>query len=304
MKTLLLRRIGSSVKAGFTTADRLLRDHEPGIEAEEVEDELALDATPFDDAERALLTQVRDHLASLLATGEPDPKAEVIIDALREQDWLEHGAVIFSQYFDTAEWIAEQLVAAFPGAPVALYAGGGRSFVYADDERRHAEREAIKNAVQSGAIRLLAATDAACEGLNLQRLGAQINVDLPWNPARLEQRKGRIQRIGQIRDVIRVMNLRYAGTVEDEVYAALSERFRDIFDVLGQLPDSFEEEWVDTVLQQRESVRHFISRVHTIRPPMERRYFRDVADDAGLDWEGCDRVLAARDIEEYMRQPW
>jgi hypothetical protein len=69
------------------------------------------------------------------------------------------------------------------------------------------------------------ATDAACEGLNLQRLGAQVNVDLPWNPSRLEQRKGRVQKIGQARDNVHILNLRYAGTVEDDVYATLSNRF-------------------------------------------------------------------------------
>ena len=71
--------------------------------------------------------------------------------------------------------------------------------------------------------------------LNLQRLGAQINIDLPWNPSRLEQRKGRVQRIGQVRDEIHVVNLRYAGTVEDDVYAAPSARLGNIFSVMGQL---------------------------------------------------------------------
>jgi len=81
------------------------------------------------------------------------------------------------------------------------------------------------------------------------------------------------------RPAVGLMNLRYAGTVEDEVYAALSARFQDIFQVLGQLPDSFEEEWVATAL-------------------------RDVADDSGLDWESCERIIAAHDIQAYMRSPW
>ncbi len=85
-----------------------------------------------------------------------------------------------------------------------------------------ASRELIKRYIQEGDIRLVCATDAACEGLNLQRLGAQVNIDMPWNPSRLEQRKGRVQRIGQARDNVHVLSLRYAGTVEDEVYAALS----------------------------------------------------------------------------------
>jgi len=50
-------------------------------------------------------------------------------------------------------------------------------------------------------IRIMVATDAACEGLNLQTLGALINVDLPWNPTKLEQRIGRIKRFGQVRTV-------------------------------------------------------------------------------------------------------
>src|SRR6202007_1981344 len=115
-----------------------------------------------------------------------------------------------------------------------------------------AKREHIKESIQRGDIRLVCATDAASEGLNLQRLGAQINVDLPWNPSRLEQRKGRVQRIGQIRDDVHILSLRYAGTVEDQVYATLSSRFGDIFSVLGQLPDGFEARWIDAVLRDRD----------------------------------------------------
>jgi hypothetical protein len=74
--------------------------------------------------------------------------------------------------------------------------------------------------------------------------------------------------------------------------------------VLGQLPDSFEEDWVDAVLECRESTRHFVTRLDASRPAMDQRYFREVADDSGLDWEFCDRIIAARDIEEYMRKPW
>jgi hypothetical protein len=63
-------------------------------------------------------------------------------------------------------------------------------------------REELKQRVRRGDIRLLLAADAASEGLNLQTLGTLINHDLPWNPTRLEQRKGRMQRIGQLRDKV------------------------------------------------------------------------------------------------------
>jgi superfamily II DNA/RNA helicase len=234
-----------------------------------------------------------------------DPKVEVILHYLRDVGWLDtNGAIIFSQYRTTAEWIAEALCEVFPDEPVALYADGSASFVQRNSDRRSAGREKIKASIERGDIRLVCATDAACEGLNLQRLGAQINVDLPWNPSRLEQRKGRVQRIGQVRDDIHVLSLRYAGTVEDDVYRALSERFGDIFSVLGQLPDAFEDEWINAVLRDRAAVRNFSQRVERARPPMELRYLRDVADDKGLDWEYTERVLSSRDLDEWMRQGW
>ena len=79
-------------------------------------------------------------------------------------------------------------------------------------------REDIKRRVMDGDIRLLVGTDAASKGLNLQRLSTLVNIDLPWNPARLERRKGRIQRIGQEADTVKVFNMRYQGSVEVDLH--------------------------------------------------------------------------------------
>ena len=103
---------------------------------------------------------------------------------------------------------------------------------------------------------------------------------------------------------IHVLSLRYAGTVEDEVYAALSDRFGDIYSVLGQLPDGFEDDWIDAVLKDRAAVRYFSQRTERARPPMELRYMRDVAHDDGLDWEYAERVLSSRDLDAWMRHGW
>lgn len=306
LKTILLRRIGSSPLAGLKTAKAMLdRSEDAGIDQTEVGDfePVPHGAAPLDDGEIALLRTVVRSLEAVVT--EPDPKLQVILHYLRNQEWLEtHGAIMFSQYFTTAEWIAERLAAAFPLEPVAIYAGGGRSSVIRGGSRQLVDRDKIKKAVQSGEIRLLAATDAACEGLNLQRLGAQINVDLPWNPSRLEQRKGRVQRIGQLRPAIHVVNLRYAGTVEDEVYMALSARLGDIFAALGQLPDNFEDDWVKAVLKGRDEVKFFPARMDTGRPPMEKRYARDIANDDGLDWEFTDSVISERDLVDFLRKGW
>ncbi len=307
MKTILLRRIGSSARAGLDTARVLLsRLDVPLVPEDEVGDEGAPEnVAPPDPEEIALLREVERNLEAVVAGGDIDPKVQVVLHYLRDRQWLEtNGAIIFSQYLTTAQWVLEALCEAFPNEPVALYAGGAASFVRRGQSRTKASRELIKRYIQDGDIRLVCATDAACEGLNLQRLGAQVNIDMPWNPSRLEQRKGRVQRIGQVRDNVQVLSLRYAGTVEDEVYAALSHRYGDIFAVLGQLPDAIEDDWIDAVLKDRSAVQPFSQRVDRTRPPMELRYLRDVADDHGLDWEYTEKVLSSRDIDDWMRKGW
>lgn len=309
MKTILLRRIGSSVAAGLATTRALLAGAQSGSAIAEDDDEDLFAAQrvriPLTPQETSALREVETHLLAVVERDQLDPKVEVIVRYLADNGWLEyHGMIAFSQFYDTAEFVGIELAKRFPEEAVAIYAGGGRSFVLHGGERRRTDRNVIKDLVKTEKIKLVAATDAACEGLNLQRLGSQVNVDLPWNPSRLEQRKGRIQRIGQPRAAIHVANLRYAGTYEDDVYGALSERFEDIFKVLGQLPDSFEDEWVDAVLKDRDAVRLFPSRIERVRPPVEKRYYRDIADDTGLDWEGTERIISSRDIEEFMRKGW
>ena len=78
-------------------------------------------------------------------------------------------------------------------------------------------------------------TDAASEGLNFQFCGALINYDMPWNPMRVEQRIGRIDRLGQQHEIIRIVNLHYAGTVETDVYRALRNRIGLFESVVGRL---------------------------------------------------------------------
>jgi hypothetical protein len=79
-----------------------------------------------------------------------------------------------------------------------------------------------------------------------------INLDLSWNPTRLNQRKGRIQRIGQAYDEIYEFNGRYKGSVEDRGHSLLSERLANIHGLFGQIPDVLEDVWVDVALNDIE----------------------------------------------------
>jgi superfamily II DNA/RNA helicase len=100
-------------------------------------------------------------------------------------------------------WDDEQL-AKRPDIPSDLtfgpYATSNRSGFWLGGRFQHCDRTLFKDRVRKGEIKMLLGTDAASKGLILQRLGTPISIDLPWNPTRLEQRKGRIQRIGQARN--------------------------------------------------------------------------------------------------------
>ena len=82
---------------------------------------------------------------------------------------------------------------------------------------------------------ILVCTDSASEGLNLQECGALINYDLPWNPMRVEQRIGRIDRIGQRFDEIRILNYSYEDTVETDIYDCLDDRIGLFENVVGEM---------------------------------------------------------------------
>ena len=96
-------------------------------------------------------------------------------------------------------------------------------------------RDEVKRRFREGEADLLLCTDAAAEGLNFQFCGALINYDMPWNPMRVEQRIGRIDRLGQAHPAIRIVNLHYAGTVETDVYRALRTRINLFESVVGPL---------------------------------------------------------------------
>jgi superfamily II DNA/RNA helicase len=160
-------------------------------------------------------------------------------------------------------------------------------------------REVIKSRVKADELRLMLGTDAASEGLNLQRLSTLINLDLPWNPTRLEQRKGRIQRIGQVHDTVKIYNLRYKDSVEDRVHELLSTRLQDIHSLFGQIPDVLEDAWVAMALGEKEEAKRIIDALPK-EHPFEIRYTRVEK----VDWESCATVLSAEEKRKVLGRGW
>ena len=161
------------------------------------------------------------------------------------------------------------------------------------------DRDELKRLVMGGQLRLMLGTDAASEGLNLQRLSRLINLDLPWNPTRLEQRKGRIQRIGQIHDLVQIYNLRYKDSVEDRVHEILSDRLRDIYNLFGQIPDVLEDVWMAVALGEKEEAKKIIDALPKSHP-FEIRY----AKVEKINWESCAQVLDKREKERVLKVGW
>jgi superfamily II DNA or RNA helicase/DNA-binding Lrp family transcriptional regulator len=272
MKTLLLQRICSSFASGRSTAEKMLR-------RETIEDEEQIRLV--DEALSALTAEEAAHLRIIveeLSRPEArDPKLNAVRHFLTEQrtegkTWLEHGCIVFSQYYDTVFWIGAEIAKELPGEPVGVYAGAGKSGLFRGGEFASVEREEIKSAVKKREIRLVVATDAACEGLNLQTLGTLINVDLPWNPSRLEQRLGRIKRFGQARQSVDMLNLVYHDTQDEEIYRVLSRRMKDRYDIFGGLPDTIDDDWIESVEKLEEMMDKYIHLRQKARDIFEMRY--------------------------------
>ena len=280
-RTMLLRRMGSTIEAGRLTVTRILDGWKSRDAAadEDGDDQLRT----LTDQERRVLLQL---VQSMEANLEQDPKFAAVTRLLVDDGWLDRGCIVFSQYFESVWGLAKQLTRELPDEAIGLYAGANRSGMMSNGVFARKRRDELRDAVRRGELRLLLGTDAASEGLNLQRLGTLINLDLPWNPSRLEQRKGRIQRIGQVRSEVDVYNMRYAGSVEDRVHELLSERLENISRLFGQLPDTLEDVWVQVALGQAEEAQRTIDAVPE-RHPFELRY-REVSH---VDWESCARVL-------------
>ena len=316
MSTLLLKRIGSTMLAGEKTAKRMLAWTEEGRQI--LADEFDTFFEENDPDEAGAYSEVKNltkdeiellrRLVKILAKNKnKDPKYQRVMEILTkgvrddETPWKERGCIIFSQYFDSAKHLAETLSTDIPETVIGLYAGGDQSGCYVDGVFHKLLKDEIKAKVKEHKMKILVGTDAASEGLNLQTLSTLINLDLPWNPTRLEQRKGRIQRIGQVSDVVYIYNLRYKDSVEDKVHKVLSQRLNDIYDMFGQIPDTLEDVWIDVA---NNDITRAEERINAIpnKNPFTIKY-ENVPPKTG-DWEKCAKVLDKKEKMEQLLRGW
>lgn len=294
MKNLMEQRICSSIVAGIHTAEALLS----GLTVHEDDDDDDITLALQTDEERTVLQRMIFRLQKISS----DPKMKAITHYLDIEGWRALGCIIFSQYYDTAKWVAESLAKRYPDVPVGLYAGAGRSKLYEHGDSVFIARETLKRMVADRQLTIMVATDAACEGLNLQTLGTLINVDLPWNPTKLEQRIGRIKRFGQVRDRVDMLNLVNEQTVDEKVYQRLSERMKDRYNLFGSLPDTIKDEWIEDIENLDQQLDQYID-MQKEANGFDLRYNATLRPTDN-DWRNCSQVLSQRDFGTLMREGW
>lgn len=223
-----------------TTADE--EGDEDGHEAHELTEEKLLGVIVTKslgelEAERGQVVRLLDLAKSVLHRQE-ESKFEKLREVLIDPRYRDEKLIIFTEHRDTLEWLTQRLEAMGFTDKVASLHGG------MDFRERERQVEFFRKPAEQGGAQYLIATDAAGEGINLQFCWLMVNYDIPWNPARLEQRMGRIHRFGQKHDPVIIVNLVAGKTHEGRVLKTLLEKLERIrkelrsdkvFDVVGRL---------------------------------------------------------------------
>jgi len=218
----------------------------------------------------------------------------------RDADGQMRKLIIFTEHRATLAYLEKQItgVLGSTDAVVTIHGGTHR------DERRKVQARFRSDKT----VRVLLATDAAGEGVNLQNASLMVNYDLPWNPNRLEQRFGRIHRIGQ-QEVCHLWNLVANETREGDVYFRLLQKIETIsdafkgrvFDVLGEV---FEERSLKDMLMDairysdRPEVKQRLNEV--IDSSLDEDHIRDLLDRNALSQEqmSAERLFSVKEEME------
>jgi len=216
-----------------------------------------------------------DELSKILQN---DPK-------MRDSEGRQRKMILFTEHKDTLNYL-ERRIAGVLGTPQSITTIHGS--VHRDERRKR--QEMFRSDPE---VRILLATDAAGEGVNLQNANLMVNYDLPWNPNRLEQRFGRIHRIGQ-QQICHLWNLVAKETREGEVYHRLLTKLETIneafdgrvFDILGEVFEerSLKDLLLDAIRYDDEPDLH-AKRLRTIDNAFDFTHIKDLLERNALAQE-------------------
>jgi SNF2 family DNA or RNA helicase/DNA-binding XRE family transcriptional regulator len=165
-------------------------------------------------------------------------KFQKLREVMRDPRWQDEKFLVFTEHRDTLTFLTRRLEGLGFAGQIASIHGG------MDYKERETQVEHFRKPIADGGARYMVCTDAAAEGINLQFCWLMANYDIPWNPARLEQRMGRIHRYGQKHDPVIIVNIVAGRTREGRVLKTLLDKLEKIrkelgsdkvFDVIGRL---------------------------------------------------------------------
>ncbi|WP_179288583.1 DEAD/DEAH box helicase [Micrococcus luteus] len=225
-----LRRRLSVLENGKNLAELLTDDDNVDVEGSLFEPE-AFDTRA--DRLRDEIAELKSFLQDLDSITGEDSKASKLVADVTEALNTYSSVVVFTQYADTMDYVRERLLTA-GYRRLGCYSGrGGEVYNVEAGSWTEVTKSEIKTRFRSGELEVLVGTDSMSEGLNLQTSGRLINYDMPWNLMRVEQRIGRVDRIGASYKDIRISNYFYADTVEEQVYKGIAEDYGDFTDIVG-----------------------------------------------------------------------
>ena len=166
--------------------------------------------------------EIESLLQQLDDLGHTDSKLRKFWTELKAVTADGRSVLVFSEYFDTLVYLRDRLRPSY-GKTLGCFSGGGGQ-IWNGEKWQSVSKAEVTSRLQDGQLNVLICTDAASEGLNLQAASAVINYDLPWNPSKVEQRIGRIDRIGQQQKELLIRNLFIKDSVDMLVYGALQDR--------------------------------------------------------------------------------
>ena len=231
---------------------RILDNKGAVFDEDEIEDMEDAPADEIEDMEGALLDRATaastvselkaeigtllrlERLAHRVLRSGGDKKWRELANLLTDEFPPDEKLVVFTEHLDTLHYLKERIAGLLKSEEAVVCIHGGM--------RREDRAESQESFRTDPEIKVLLATDAAGEGINLQQAHLMVNYDLPWNPNRIEQRFGRIHRIGQ-KEVCRLWNMVAKDTREGEVYELLLTKLEEarralggkVFDVMGKV---------------------------------------------------------------------
>ncbi len=240
-----------------------------------------------EDTDLSFVAQVRPDIESLLHQArnlnEDDPKVEAFVRILSDKGKLANNkALVFSTFRHTLAYLVRHTERT--GLRYGLIHGG-----VPDEERAELRRRFALPKEAADAVDVLLSSEVGCEGLDFQFCDCLVNYDLPWNPMRVEQRIGRIDRYGQKSEAIAIVNLITPGTVDAEIYDRCLWRIGVFQHAIGG-----NEEILGEITQEL----HDIAESFTLVPEERERRLKQLADN-GIRRVREDQELESRQAELF-----